>query len=162
MTKSWDKHAAKMRMRKTCERLVFLSHTLVDCQEIKFPASENHSSGTITKITVHQMKNPTTPSSTLTTSRCLVAIVMTKMKAKALWNKDSIAILWKHQVDFRNSSRPSNCGLRLCRTCCSGGMGLFPLPVIAVYSWHSLLHVCFASLKVAALIQWSLCTFCMQ
>ena len=45
------------------------------------------------------------------------------------------------------SSRPSNCwsGLRL--TCCSGGIGLFPLPVTAVYSWQSHSHVCFASLK---------------
>ena len=40
-------------------------------------------------------------SSTFTTSRCLVAIVMTKMKTNALWKKDSIAILQKHQVDMR-------------------------------------------------------------
>ena len=39
------------------------------------------------------------PSSKLTTSRCLVAIVMTKMIA--LWKKDSIAILWKLQFDTR-------------------------------------------------------------
>ena len=37
--------------------------------------------------------------------------------------------------------------LRLCRTCCPGVTGLFPLPVIAENSWYSLLHVCFASSK---------------
>ena len=47
------------------------------------------------------MKISTSPSSTLTTSRCLVATVMTKMKTNALWKRDSIAILQKLQVDNR-------------------------------------------------------------
>ena len=46
------------------------------------------------------MKIPMSHISMLTTSRCLVAIVMTKMKTNALWKKDSIAILQKHQVDM--------------------------------------------------------------
>ena len=54
------------------------------------------------KFTVHsRMKISTNPSSTLTTSRCLVAIVMTKMKTNALWKKGSIAILQKLEVDNR-------------------------------------------------------------
>ena len=52
------------------------------------------------KITVQsRMMISTNPSSKLTTSRCLVAIVMTKMNAS--WKKDSIAILCKLQVDNR-------------------------------------------------------------
>ena len=68
----------------------------VDCQEIKFPASEKSLILELlkNKFTVHtRMKIPMSPSSTLTSSRCLVAIVMTKMKTNALWKKDSVAIL---------------------------------------------------------------------
>ena len=58
------------------------SLTPVDCQEIKFPASEMSfiwNDFFEKKNTVHSMiKSPTSPSSTLTTS-CSVATVMTKM-----------------------------------------------------------------------------------
>ena len=53
------------------------------------------------EITVRSRVNiSTNPSSTFTTRRCLVAIVMKKMKTNVLWKKDSIAILQKHQVDM--------------------------------------------------------------
>ena len=51
MTTGWDKHANKMRMRKRVHGKCSYS-TPIDCQEIKFPASESHSSGTIRKCSL--------------------------------------------------------------------------------------------------------------
>ena len=69
--------------------------------QISGKRNKNHSfRDELEKITVEsRMMISTNPSSKLTTSPCLVAIVMTKMKTNALWKKDSIAILWKRQVD---------------------------------------------------------------
>ena len=64
----------------------------VDCQEIGFPACDMTSLNKEEEITGQsRMMFAMNPSFDLTSSRCLVAIVMTKMNA--LWKKDSIAIL---------------------------------------------------------------------
>ena len=95
VTTGWDKHADKMNMRKTYVWWVYCLHPPSIARRLNFrPTNGHHSSGTIIKKTVHsRVKISTSPSSTLTTSRCLVAIVMTKMKTYALWKKDSIVIL---------------------------------------------------------------------
>ena len=105
MTTSWDKHTGKLSMRKKCARTAYwlhLSPLPSIAKEIKFLTSEKITHlERFEKITVHSRKKiPMSPSSTLTTSRCLVAIVKTKMKTNALWKTDSFAILQKHQVDM--------------------------------------------------------------
>ena len=80
-----------------------LSTHPVDCQEIKFPASENDISeqSKKKKNTVQsRMMFATKPSTKLTSIRCLVASVMSKMNASS-WRNDRIAILYEVQVGNR-------------------------------------------------------------
>ena len=82
-------------MRECGARLVCLSTPPVDCQEIKFPASEMTSLNKGEKITDQsRMMFATNPSFDLTSSRCFVACVMTKTNASS-WEKGRIAILYE-------------------------------------------------------------------
>ena len=75
-------------------------HSAVDCQEIKFPASEMTSLNK-EKITVQsRMMFATNPSFDLTSNRCSAASVMTKMNASS-WRKGRFAILYEVQVGNR-------------------------------------------------------------
>ena len=117
----------------------------------KFPASEiqitHLEQSKKEKFTVHsRMKISANPSSTLITSRCLVAIVITKMKTNSLWTKESIAILYKLQVDNRIHQS--------LQTVDRVFVGLVALEDRFVSTFI------FASLLWSHCAQWSLYTFC--
>ena len=102
------------------------------------------------------MKISTNPSSTLTTSPCLVATVMTKMKTNALCKKDDIAVLQKHQVDMQGLQTVDRAFVG--RVALEDRFHYNDCCMFLVQSFACLLR----PFKITALIQWSLYTLCIQ
>ena len=96
-----NKTAQQLCMRTEVRGRCVCLHTPVDCEEIKFPASEMTSLNNDEQITVQsRMMFATNPSFKLTSSRCSAASAMTKMNASS-WKKGRIAILHEVQVGYR-------------------------------------------------------------